>query len=222
MRREQEHGTACREERTHQRHKRRIRDVARRGSGAAPDISARWQMPRQAPMQCLATRPPMPRPMPWLPSCAPSSPTCGRTVTSGESRRSGLPYQQRCVPRHRSLAAPSYRRRRKCRASAAPGAGCGRRGRAGVTWQSRNRHLIRSHHARRPSRRDRNRASDGAALGDGCARRDEGSGTKERRPAPPPHPLPWPSRTNVWRTATSRTPGDKATNMHLHPGYSVA
>ena len=106
-----------------------------------------WQLPRQAPMRCLAMRPLMPRPMPWLPSSAPSLPTCGRTVTSGESRRSGLPYRQRCVPRHRSLAAPSYRRRRKCRASAAPGAGCGRQGegqgpRSGrATRPAPNRHL---------------------------------------------------------------------------------
>jgi hypothetical protein len=47
-----------------------------------------------------------------------------------------------------------------------------------MTWQSRNRHLIRSHHARRPSRRDRNRASNGAALGDGCGRWGEGQGPR--------------------------------------------
>ena len=63
-------------------------------------------------------------------------------------------------------------------------AGCGRRRRAGATWQSRNRHLIRSHHARSPSRRDRNRASDAPRLamdaGDGVKGRNQGAPTELR------------------------------------------
>ena len=79
--------------------------------------------PRQRPRQRRRTR----KPMPWSPSCVPSSPRCGHSVMRGSALPNGLPWARpsRQNPTQSRCPRPCLMHHRR-RAGAAPGAGCAR------------------------------------------------------------------------------------------------